>query len=237
MGATVTELRMLGGFSLVHEGMPVEVPECSQRVLVYLGLRERPQARHLVAASLWPDSSEARAAANLRSSLWRLPAPGGATLCETKGHAISIAPCVRVDVRDIERFGWTLVKDHHPDAGSDTTCLFEELLPGWYDDFVLLERERLAQLRLHFLDALATTLTEQGRHTEALDVALRLVGADPLRERSQRALIGVFRAEGSFGQAARQYEQYRVLLRETFGCDPSAELRDCAYGRLQAASA
>jgi DNA-binding SARP family transcriptional activator len=220
---------MLGGFALSHSGFPVEVPECGQRVLVYLALRDRPQARHLVASSLWPDNTESRAAANLRSALWRLPSPGGVPLCETKGHILSISPAVSIDVRRIESLGWSLVQDHGRMPLDDTRSFFEELLPGWYEDFVLLERERLAQLRLHFLEALAAELVDQGRHTEALDVALRLVAADPLRERSQRTLIEVFRSEGSIGQAVRQYEQYRTLLRDTFGCEPSQSLRALAY--------
>jgi DNA-binding SARP family transcriptional activator len=229
MASEATELQMLGGFALSHCGVPVDVPECSQRVLVYLALRDRPQARHLVAASLWPDSSETRAAANLRSSLWRLPTPGGKPLCETKGHILGISPDVTIDVRRVESLGWSLVHEHSRVALDNTRTFFEELLPGWYEDFVLLERERLAQLRLHFLEAMAAELLEQGRHAEALDIALRLVSADALRERSQRILIEVFRAEGSIGQAVRQYEQYRTLLQETFQCDPSQSLRNLAY--------
>ena len=42
-----------------------------------------------------------------------------------------------------------------------------ELLPDWYDDWVLLERERFRQLRLHALDALCDDLTRAGRHWDA----------------------------------------------------------------------
>ena len=223
-------LSLLGGFSLQCDGAHVEVPESSQRVLVYLALRERPQARNVVASALWPDSIETRAAANLRSSLWRLPEVHGGGLCDAHGPLIGIAPDIDVDVRSVERDGWSLVSNATHCCEMDGRSFFEELLPGWYEDFVILERERLQQIRLHFLEALTWRLVEQRRHAEALDVALRLVATEPLRERSQRALIGAYRAEGNIAQAVRQYERYRVLLVETFGCSPSAELSRLAYG-------
>jgi DNA-binding SARP family transcriptional activator len=144
---------------------------------------------------------------------------------------LAIAQQVHVDTRTVESVGWTFVRD--PEAivrPDDGRLFFDELLPGWYDDWVIMERERLAQLRLHFLEAMAIALLNQQRLVEALDVALRLVGADPLRERSQRALISVYRAEGSLGQAARQLASYRALMHETFGCEPSAALVELAIG-------
>ncbi len=225
------ELTLLGGFALTIGGQPVSVPESSQRVLVYLALHDRPQARQVVAASLWPESGEARAAANLRSSLWRLPTPNDQPLYTGQGSNLAVAPEVDVDVRRVEAAGWSLVQNATTQLDlSGRRMFFDDLLPGWYDDFVIVERERLAQLRLHFLEAMAHALGDQGRFAEALDVALRLVAADPLRERSQKALISMYRAEGSIGQAVRQYERYQDLLQETFGCDPSAELAQLAYG-------
>lgn len=230
-GGLRPELQLLGGFSVRVDGTPVEVPESSQRVLVYLALHERPQARHVVAGDLWPESSETRAAANLRSAIWRLPDGGGTRMIRASSHVLSIDPLVDVDVRHVEAIGWSLVRDSSATVQVDDGRLFfEELLPGWYDDFVIFERERLAQLRLHFLEATAAALLRVGHVAEALDVALRLVAFDPLRERSQRALMSVYRAEGSLGQAARQLEKYRALMRETFSCEPSNELIELALG-------
>src|SRR5260221_7993876 len=70
-------LSLLSGFQLTSEGHTVELPMTAQRLLAFLGLHERPQHRLHVAGVLWTDSPEERAAANLRSTLWRLGAPGG----------------------------------------------------------------------------------------------------------------------------------------------------------------
>jgi DNA-binding SARP family transcriptional activator len=107
--------------------------------------------------------------------------------------------------------------------GPADELLFEPLLPGWSDRWVVLERERLAQWQLHRLDQVIDDLLTAEEHLgaadvqRAIDLALRLVGLDPLRERSQAALIRAYAAEGSFGHARRQYDQYRALLEQVTG--------------------
>ena len=219
------QLHLLGGFEMTVGSEPMEVPDSGRRLLAYLALHDNARCRSVVAASLWPDKSESRAGANLRSSLWRLPSPGGAPLVFSYGPMLTLAPELRVDVRVAEELGWALVRDPSQAIDEvDRRLFFQELLPGWYDDWVIMERERLEQLQLHFLEALTYALVARALHAEALDVALRLVAADPLRERSQRALVNVYCDEGSLGQACIQLERYRKLMLETFGCEPSATL-------------
>ena len=117
----------------------------------------------------------------------------------------------------------------------DPRLFLLELLPGWYDDWVIFERERLAQLQLHFLEALAYALVDRRCLAQALDVALRLVSADPLQEASQHALLCVYRSERSLGQARRQYAAYRELIRRTFGCEPHSCSRRVGGRRPRAA--
>lgn len=219
-------LNLLGGFELTAAGERCEISDNAGRLLVYLALRERPQCRTVVAASLWPDKTERRASANLRGSLWRLPQPGGFPLVDSAGTNIGLSKGLEVDVRLAEAAGWSLIGDpSRPVDDVDPEVFLLELLPGWYDDWVAFERERITQLQLRFLEALTYALVERSRFTKALDVALRLVNADPLREPSQRALLAVYQADGSIQQAHRQFERYRRLIRETFGCDPSPSLR------------
>jgi len=60
--------------------------------------------------------------------------------------------------------------------------LSADLLPDWYDDWVLLEAEDWRQLRLHALEALAGRLIALGRWGEAANAAGAAVRAEPLRE-------------------------------------------------------
>jgi DNA-binding SARP family transcriptional activator len=108
----------------------------------------------------------------------------------------------------------------------DAEILSGELLPGWCDDFVELERERLRQMRLHALEALSGRLLRAGRHAHALDAALKAVAADPLRESAHRAAIQVHLAEGNLGEARRQFTQLAGLLARELGVAPTRRTAD-----------
>jgi DNA-binding SARP family transcriptional activator len=90
---------------------------------------------------------------------------------------------------------------------------------------VLVERERFHQLRLHALEALCDRLITAGRYGEAIDAGLAVVAAEPLRESAHRALIKAHLAEGNHGEAYRQYQLCREILRDELGVEPSNALR------------
>jgi DNA-binding SARP family transcriptional activator len=132
-------------------------------------------------------------------------------------------PEVSVDVRLVERQGWALLNGSVGGTSDLRTDWFsKELLPGWYDDWVIVERERLGQLQIRFLEALVHHLRQLGEYARAIDHGMRLVAIDPLRERSQLALIQALIDEGSWGRAHWQADQYCRLLDDAFGCNASA---------------
>jgi DNA-binding SARP family transcriptional activator len=47
--------------------------------------------------------------------------------------------------------------------------LAKDLLPGWDEDWLQLERERHRQLRIHALEALSQRLTSGGQYAAAID--------------------------------------------------------------------
>jgi len=108
-----------------------------------------------------------------------------------------------------------------------------DLLPGWYDDWVIFERERIRQQLLHALEALSRRLADLGRCAEAVDVAISAVGADPLRESANRVLIEVHLAEGNVVEARRTYERYREAVRRELGVEPGEQLASLARARFQ----
>jgi len=103
-------------------------------------------------------------------------------------------------------------------------ALSADLLPDWYDDWVLVEAEDWRQLRLHALEALAGHLTGAGRWGEAVAAACAAVRGDPLRETSHAALIRVFLAEGNVSEAVREFTSYRALLHDELGLEPTPRL-------------
>ena len=99
-----------------------------------------------------------------------------------------------------------------------------ELLPDWYDDWVVIERERFRQLRVHALERLCERLTSERRFTEAVETGLAAVEGEPLRESAHRVLIHAHLAEGNAAEALRQYGVFRGLLRDRLGLEPSGQM-------------
>ena len=99
-----------------------------------------------------------------------------------------------------------------------------DLLPGWYEEWICVERERLRTTVLAAIDAIAVRLRRMGRCAEAIDAALVAVTADPLRDSSQAALITAHLGEGNLGEARRAYAAYRRVLHAEFGVEPPERL-------------
>jgi DNA-binding SARP family transcriptional activator len=105
-----------------------------------------------------------------------------------------------------------------------------ELLPGWYDDWVLLERERLRQLRMHALEVLAERLLAAGRHGEAIEAAYAAVRGEPLRESAHRVLVRAHLAEGNVAEAVRAHGSFCRMLDEELGVAPTAQMQELLRG-------
>jgi DNA-binding SARP family transcriptional activator len=88
----------------------------------------------------------------------------------------------------------------------------------------VVERERLRQLRLHALEALAVRAARERRFAVAVDAALEAVAVEPLRESSRRVLLEIHLAEGNVIEALRHFESFRDLLQAELGVRPSQRL-------------
>jgi DNA-binding SARP family transcriptional activator len=233
--APAPRVTLLDGFSLQlgRSEPPLlldDVPHGVQRLVAHLSLSVR-RPRTAVAGQLWPDVRECHAHGSLRSALWRLQkvAPG---LVEVSGGTLGLAAQVRVDVRELGDWA-RRVRDPRScptDVELPDVALRGELLPGWYDDWVLLERERLRQLRMHALELVATRLAAAGRYCDALEAAYVAAQAEPLRESAHRAIVRVHLAEGNVGEALRVYERFREMVADELGVRPSEHMTRLVRG-------
>lgn len=218
-------LSLLNAFELRCDGRLVNLPRSAQRLLAFVALHEHPLQRVYVAGTLWIDATDDRAGASLRSSLWRLNRPGHLLVEATSTH-LRLAPDVDVDLRRALAVAHRLLDGSADaadlDAGEEVLC--GELLPDWYDEWLLFERERFRQVSLHALEAVAERLVHAGEVARALEAALSAVRSEPLRESAHRVLIRVHLAEGNRIEALRQYELCRRLLRDRLGVEPSSQL-------------
>ena len=230
VGSTV-KLALLKGFELTCDGVYVPLSSGLQHLLAFLALHRRALRRTQVAGTLWDDVTDRRAAGNLRSALWRLRHLHF-DLIGSKNQHLSLAPEVAVDVYEAEKIA-RLALD--PSTDTDRLTLSDlpiagELLPGWDEEWVLLERERMRQIRLHMLDAFCQRWTLRGRYEEAVMAGIAAVTSEPLRESSQRALIGAFLAEGNPSEALRRYAIFRDVLWRELRLEPSAGITAMVSG-------
>ena len=221
------QLCLLRGFELRLNGELIQLPLSSQRVLAFLALHDRPLQRLYVAGMLWLDASEEHANGSLRTALWRLRRPSARLVDATTTH-LALADDVEVDARVAKGIAKSLIDPVSGTCHAVPEALVGsgEILPDWYDDWVLMEREHFRQLRLHALETLCVEMTSEGRFAEATEAGLAAVEGEPLRESAHRAVIAVHLAEGNPGEALRQYRFFRRLLKEQLGLEPSRLMTD-----------
>jgi DNA-binding SARP family transcriptional activator len=216
-------LQLLGDFALRREQVRVALATTPQRLVAFLAING-PTARPVIMSTLWPRVGEKHARGRLRTAIWRVHR-GAPYLLAPAGDMVGLGPGVSVDIRAITDSAQTVLRGSGQ-LPADRVMLSAsgELLAGWYDDWVIIERERFRQLRLHALDALAGRLTAQGRYAYALEAAVESARIEPLRETANRLIIAIHLAEGNVGGALRHYRFFRSLLDAELGIEPSAQI-------------
>lgn len=222
------ELQLMGGFELRCAGEVVPLPLGAQRVLAFLALHDAPLMRSHIGETLWSESHLRRAHANLRSAVWRARKMNG-ELLDASGNRLRLSSAVRVDVREgralarrlLDRSVSCAPDDLGPDA---VAALSVVLLPEWLDDWLLLERDRWNQVRVHALEALGERQLAVGDYGQAVEAALAAVSVEPLRESAHRLLVRVHAAEGNWGEALSQYHRYRRLLHRELRIAPTEQM-------------
>lgn len=222
------ELRVVNGFDVRSDGRSVELPLTAQRLVAFLSFQQRPVQRVYVAGKLWMDTADERASGSLRSAIWRIRQTA-VPLIQTAGTRLALDPDVHVDLVAAETHARLLISGSGDDRIGDLAALHGEILPDWYDDWLIMEREIHRQLRLHALEALALRLAANARYGEAVDAALSAVAGEPLRDSAHRTLVRVYLAEGNISEALRHDGLYRQRL-APIGIAPSAEFERLVAG-------
>jgi DNA-binding SARP family transcriptional activator len=220
------QLKLFGEFALEVDGKAIELPTDARRLVAFLALDPHPLPKGYIAARLWPDCDQLQAMASLRRALneTREAVEG---IVNASPDSVYLTDDVSVDVHAQLDLIHTLMDlaASLPAEDLDPEMLDQELLPSWRcEDWVLITRERLNQIRIQGLEAICERLLDAGRNAEAIEAGLAAVNAEPLRENAQRALISAYLAQGDSAQALGQYRQYRDLVREELGLEPTATI-------------
>ncbi len=182
----------------------------------------------------WGEQEETQARRALSHALWQIRQHGKA-LAErliTESDALSFR-LQEEDVLDVERFEARCRPTSPPAPLAERIHRLEEavtlyradLLEDIYDDWVLLERERLRERYLQALETLTMLNKQRGSYEIALNAAQRLVAADPLRESAHREVMRLYHLLGRPRAALHQYQRLRATLTEELNTQPTARTR------------
>ncbi|MFG1922725.1 BTAD domain-containing putative transcriptional regulator [Cryptosporangium sp. NPDC048952] len=215
-------MRLFDGFFLEVGGEEIELGFGAQRLLAFLALNG-PSTRTVAAGRLWGDVTEERAQGNLRTTVWRINRKVS-WLLRTEFRRLALADAVTVDVVEFARSAITQLHSGETTVDGPYRSPVQELLPGWSDDWVVFERDRLRQLDLHAREHTAGQLYSRGEYGLALNLALEAVSQEPLRESVRKLIVRIHLSEGNAAEALREFHRYRELLADQLGLAPSEEL-------------
>ena len=205
-------ITVLGAFTLTVDGAPVALSVDARRLVAYLAVHHRPQARAALAADLWPGVAAAERL--LADAVAAVDVPGLLDNADTGPLALSAD--VAVDLAEAMRLIRALPTLA---AGTpvDTSVLTADILPGWTAAWIEIERERFRQLRLYAIEERSQRLINAGPFDDAVAMAKVAVRTAPSRESARRALIEAYVAQGDLAAAVNEYDEYQELLRSSLG--------------------
>lgn len=224
------EISVLGGFSISVDGRVVTgLPSGSQRLLIFLALHDRTVSRIALANAMWPDVPTRKSSVSLRSALARLDPETRACIVAVSA-TLAFTEKVTVDLIEARELAHRLLAAEtlDPDdlSAAAITALTTEVLPDWFDDWILDENTAWRSLRLSALERASQRLLDSGRLGEAKRAAAAAVRIDPLRESPHHTLMRIHLAEGNQSEALGVFTHYRDELRSALDLTPTAHLLD-----------
>lgn len=229
------EVRLLGQFQIQINGEKVDITSrAEQSLLAYLIMNTGTDFRREHLAGLfWPDSEESKAKGYLRLALWRLRkaihevSPSAPDYFQA--NKISIA----FDPAQAHHLDCAVLEDESATSLEElliTTQVYTgELLPGFYDEWVLLERERLRAVFNRKMQRLLEQLQSTGRWSDLIRQAERWISMGDHPEPAYRGLILGHAELGNLSGAQSAYERCVLALQRDLGLEPSAETRTLFY--------
>jgi len=205
-------------------------------LLAYLAFYPHiPHSREVLAELFWPDSKEGRlslrvSAGSLRRQLEAHDGEAGGILVAERATLCLNPSAVCVDVAEFEetlRAAALAPPQERMEGLARAVELYRgPLLPGYYEDWILPERDRLAEAYVGALHQLCTLLETSEDRSAALSYAHRAVVAAPFEEKAHVALMRVYAQAGRPMDALRHYEKLECALAEEWGDSRAMPLAD-----------
>lgn len=226
-------------------------------ILKYLlANRSRPVSQDHLMGWLWPDSNLKKARWSLNSAIHGLRKLLGScpSSFDSASHVLleegyyRLCPSVRVttDVDEFEALYEEGLSQEKVDRMPEATAQFESaielyrgdyLVEDLYEDWTMVERERLVNAYVDMLGRLAAHYMEVGRHEESIRSCYRVLEKDRCHETSHRLLMRCYARLGLRARALRQYRLCEEALGQEYGLSPSPEIRALYVSLLRDESA
>lgn len=234
------KVSLLGQFEVQKDGVLLSIPSRpAQSLLAYLLLTVGTEhRREKLAGLLWPDSSEENARNNLRTALWRLRKVLGS---DANKRPYLLADDLSITFNQQSDY-WvdTSVLECGASAQATTEDLHRflthyrgELLPGFYEDWVVLERVRLQAVFEQEVERLLDHLIGERRWAEVLEWGERWIAFGQTPEPAYRALMVAHNELGNHARIAATYQRCVEALRRDLDVEPAEETR-ALFERLRA---
>jgi DNA-binding SARP family transcriptional activator len=246
----VLRISLFGSYEVCNSdptSVSVKLTRTIQSLLAYFLLEPRLHSREALAGMFWKEFDTGRARNCLNTALWRLRqalepgnTPAGAYLLTNPYGDVGFnwESNHWLDVEIFEKSLKPAIQS--PPGGSgwkiqqieEVLDLYSgDLLEGFYDDWVLQEREIYRRLYLNGLAYLMQAYRDQHRYEKSLACGQKLLYLEPLREEVHREMMRLFAENGQRSLALQQYETCRQVLKQELGISPMEET-DRLYHQL-----
>ena len=252
------QVRFFGHFEMLcdSENMPLGRSGKALTILKYLlANRSRTVSQDHLMGWLWPESNLKKARWSLNSAIHGLRkllsrCPSSVSMnyvCLEDGY-YRLSPSVRV-ITDVEEFdeghekGRQLEKDGWMrEAAIEYEKAIElyrgdYLIEDLYEDWTMVERERLANAYMDILGRLAIHYMEVEQPQESIRTCYGVLEKDRCHEDSYRLLMRCYSRLGLRARALHQYRMCEQILGQEYGTSPSSETRSLYASLLRDESA
>jgi DNA-binding SARP family transcriptional activator len=234
-------ISLFGRFLVQFAGQSLSGFDASkvQEVLAYLLLRKVAQPREGLASVIWGECHTSQARKNLRQTLWQIQQNFDSQLGSNTGRIILVdgewigIPSDADLWLDVSVFDQSFasvrglpgaqMNEQQAESLQKAIDLYQgDLLCNCYQDWCLVERERLQNHRLVMLNKLMEYHEHRGNFEMGIVYGNQILACDCARENTHRQLMRLHYLAGDRSAALRQYQKCVSTLKDEFGVGPSA---------------
>ncbi len=183
-----------------------------------------------IGVTLWPDSSSELLRMQFRNTLYFLRyALGQEVIVATdRRYAFNLDMDYSYDVQDFEhtisQAEMTTNAEQKVELLQHAMQIYQgEFYPEGEGSWLMLERQRLAQMHEHSVLELARLLLERGEAKIALAHCQKILAEDHCQETAHRLAMQAYAALGNRSGVVKQFEQCKQYLLDELGLEPSPE--------------